>query len=69
MSYRLSGTDGDALVRFLRVPRSALRTAGSTDERPFEDPYPTGITELLQGKVPNLGKTDFPPGTLAIRGR
>jgi len=71
MSVRLAGTGtGDALVRSLRGPAEMTLKDGRINKMTVLSRIFSylNVTELLRGKVPDLGKTGFPYRTLAIRG-
>ena len=71
MSVRLSGKGtGDALVRSLRGPAEMSLKDGRINKMTVLSRILSylNVTELLRGKVPDLGKTGFPYRTLAIRG-
>ena len=71
MSVRVAGKGtGDALVRSLRGPAEMTLKDGRINKMTVLSRIFSylNVTELLRGKVPDLGKTGFPYRTLAIRG-
>jgi hypothetical protein len=71
MSARVAGKGtGDALVRSLRGPAEMTLKDGRINKMTVLSRIFSylNVTELLRGKVPDLGKTGFPYRTLAIRG-
>jgi len=71
MSVRVAGKGtGDALVRSLRGPAELTVKDGRINKMTVLSRIFSylNVTELLRGKVPDLGKTGFPYRTLAIRG-
>ena len=71
MSVRVAGKGtGDALVRSLRGPAEMTLRNGRINKMTVLSRIFSylNVTELLRGKVPDLGKTGFPYRTLAIRG-
>ena len=71
MSVRVAGKGtGDALVRSLRGPAELTLKDGRINKMTVLSRIFSylNVTELLRGKVPDLGKTGFPYRTLAIRG-
>jgi len=71
MSARFAGKGtGDALVRSLRGPAELTLKDGRINKMTVLSRIFSylNVTELLRGKVPDLGKTGFPYRTLAIRG-
>jgi len=71
MSVRVEGKGtGEALVRSLRGPGELTLKDGRINKMTFLSrilSYLT-VTELLRGKLPDLGKEGFPYRTLAVRG-
>ena len=71
MSVRVAGKGtGDALVRSLRGPAEMTLKDGRINKMTVLSRIFSylNVTELLRGKVPDLGKTGFPYRTFAIRG-
>ena len=71
MSARVAGKGtGDALVRSLRGPAEMTLKDGRINKMTVLSRIFSylNVTELLRGKVPDLGKEGFPYRTLAIRG-
>ena len=71
MSVRVEGKGtGEALLHSLRGPGELTLKDGRINKMTFLSRILSylNVTELLRGKVPDLGKTGFPYRTLAIRG-
>jgi len=72
MSVRVAGKGtGDALVRSFRGPAEMTLKDGRINKMTVLSRILSylNVTELLRGKVPDLGKTGFPYRTFAIRGK
>ncbi|MBP2688090.1 MAG: rane protein-like [Deltaproteobacteria bacterium] len=70
-SVRLAGRGtGEALVRSLRGPGELTLKNGRINKMTFLSRIFSylNVTELLRGKLPDLGKEGFPYRTLAVRG-
>ena len=70
-SVRLAGKGtGEALVRSLRGPGELTLKDGRINKMTFLSRIFSylNVTELLRGKLPDLGKEGFPYRTLAVRG-
>jgi hypothetical protein len=71
MSVRVAGKGtGEALVRSLRGPGELTVKDGRINKMTFLSRIFSylNVTDLLRGKIPDLGKEGFPYRTLAVRG-